>query len=157
MASNGNVRGKLLTAGGILSIVAGIYLIGSGVSVAARLLLVHGVSPGDWGGISAGNWGGISPGEGRLLLLGVGYFGPFPFIFYFVSFSWVIIAGCVGVLGIVAIVGGISAIRRKRFGLALAGAICAILSGPLGILAVVFIALRKREFGGEGISGIGVF
>ena len=154
MASNGNSKGRLLTAGGVLSIVAGIYLIGSGVSVAARLLLVHGISPGNWGGIGAGNWGGMSPGEGRALLLGVGYYGPFPFIFYTVNFWWVIIAGCVGVLGIVAIVGGISAIRRKRFGLALAGAICAILSGILGILAVIFVALRKREFGGEGMSGI---
>jgi hypothetical protein len=69
-----------------------------------------------------------------------------------VSFSWVIIAGCVGVLGIVAIVGGISAIRRKRFGLSLAGAISALLSGILGILAVIFVALGKREFGAGEVN-----
>jgi hypothetical protein len=58
-----------------------------------------------------------------------------------------IIVGCVGVLGILAIVGGISAMRRKRVGMSLAGAISALLSGLLGILAIIFIALGKREFG----------
>ena len=53
------------------------------------------------------------------------------------------------VLGIIAIVGGISAIKRKSFGLSLAGAICALLSVPLGILAVIFVSLGKREFGAE--------
>jgi hypothetical protein len=50
------------------------------------------------------------------------------------------------ILGIVAVVGGISAIRRKRFGLSLAGAICALLSGLMGILAIILIVLGKREF-----------
>jgi len=62
----------------------------------------------------------------------------------------VIIGGCVGILGIVAIVGGISAIKRKKFGLSLAGAICALLSGLMGILAVIFVTLGKREFGTVG-------
>lgn len=53
------------------------------------------------------------------------------------------------VLGIVAIVGGIYAIRKKAWGLALAGAICALLIPPpfiLGILAIVFITMGKDEF-----------
>jgi len=60
-------------------------------------------------------------------------------------------------LGIIAIVGGISALRRKGFGLSLAGAICALPSPILvilGILAVIFVALGKREFKDEGLSGI---
>jgi hypothetical protein len=61
----------------------------------------------------------------------------------------VIIGGCVGILGIVAIIGGISAIRRKRFSLSLAGAICALPSVFLGILAVIFVSLSKREFGAK--------
>ena len=50
--------------------------------------------------------------------------------------------------GIVALIGGISAIQRKRWGLSLAGAICAVfpLSTLLGILSVVFIAMARDEF-----------
>ena len=56
---------------------------------------------------------------------------------------------CVGVLGILAVVGGIFAIRRKRFGLSLAGAICALPLYALGVPAVIFICLSKKEFGEE--------
>ncbi len=52
------------------------------------------------------------------------------------------------VLGIVAIVGGTYALRRQKWGLALAGSICALL-GPaniLGLLAVIFVSLGKNEF-----------
>jgi len=134
MASNGNSRGKLLTAGGILSIVAGIYLIVVGVSVAVRLMLASVISP---DGVHY-FW--------QLFIIGSPFF---PFIYYWPSYLWVIIGGCVGILGIVAIVGGISAIRRKRFGLSLAGAICALPSVILGIPAVILVALGKREFGAE--------
>ena len=52
-----------------------------------------------------------------------------------------------GVLGILAIVGGVYALRRKIWGLALAGSIAAIFgSFPLGIAAVVLTALSKKEF-----------
>lgn len=56
------------------------------------------------------------------------------------------------VLSIVAIVGGIHALRRKVWGLALAGAICALLFTPpflgwvLAILAIIFVSLGKEEF-----------
>lgn len=53
------------------------------------------------------------------------------------------------VLGIIAIVGGIYAIRKRAWGMALAGAICALLIPPpfiLGILAIVFITMGKDEF-----------
>jgi hypothetical protein len=52
------------------------------------------------------------------------------------------------IFGIIAIVGGIYALRRKVWGLALAGSICALI-GPwfiLGILAIIFVALGKGEF-----------
>ncbi len=58
--------------------------------------------------------------------------------------SWAIIAL---ILAILAIVGGIYAILRKIWGLALAGSIAAILSFfPLGIPAIVFTAQSKDEF-----------
>jgi hypothetical protein len=49
-------------------------------------------------------------------------------------------------LGIIAIIGGIAAMKRSRFGLALAGAISALLSGTLGMLAVIFVSLAEGEF-----------
>jgi hypothetical protein len=52
------------------------------------------------------------------------------------------------VFGIIAIVGGICALQRRVWGLALAGSICALI-GPwflLGILAIIFVSLGKREF-----------
>jgi vacuolar-type H+-ATPase subunit I/STV1 len=52
------------------------------------------------------------------------------------------------VLGILAITGGIYALLRKVWGLALAGAICAILSPGwvMGILATIFVSISKDEF-----------
>lgn len=49
--------------------------------------------------------------------------------------------------GILAIVGGIYALRRKIWGLALAGSIGALFgSSPLGVAAIIFTALSKNEF-----------
>jgi hypothetical protein len=129
MSSNGDSRSGLLTAGGILSIVAGaLEVIGGGiiVVVTARigmllklaLLLFH---RGDW-------LERITP----------------------VIPNWLIIVGVpLLVLGIIAIVGGVSAVRRKRFGLSLAGAICALPLNILGILAIIFVSMSKREFEAE--------
>jgi len=53
------------------------------------------------------------------------------------------------ILGIVAIVGGVFSLRRRIWGLALAGAICSLFLPHivlLGILAIIFIALSKKEF-----------
>ena len=129
MASNGSDRGGLLTAGGILSIVGGtLEVIGGGImvvlAIGTRILLRLALlpfHPGDW----------------------------FEHILAVVPTWLIIVGGPLLVLGILAIVGGVSAIRRKRFGLSLAGAICALPSGILGILAVIFVSLAKREFGAE--------
>ena len=58
-----------------------------------------------------------------------------------------IIAIPIIVIGIVAVVGGIYALRRKVWGLALAGCICSLF-GPwfLGIPAIIFVAMGKGEF-----------
>ena len=141
MGSSGNVRRSLLTAGGVLSIVGGISQI-----VCSGLLIVDYVVsfphyerlidalflpflPAAWQYYIL--WGNS--------ILGIYYAG--------VPIRWAIIGGCLGVLGIVAVVGGISATRRRRFGLSLAGAICALPSVFLGIPAVILVALGKREFG----------
>jgi hypothetical protein len=70
--------------------------------------------------------------------------------FSWVPIQWAIIGGCLVALGILAAVGGISAIRRKSFSLSLTGAICALPSTVLGIIAVFFVAFGKGEFGTKG-------
>lgn len=51
------------------------------------------------------------------------------------------------ILGIVAIVGGAYALKRRLWGLALAASICALFSvWFLGIPAVIFVILGKGEF-----------
>jgi hypothetical protein len=52
------------------------------------------------------------------------------------------------ILAIVSIIGGAFALRKKVWGLALAGAICALIwpTTVLGIVAIVFVALSKEEF-----------
>jgi len=119
-------RGGLLSAGGILSIVAGaLEVIGGGIMVALISIRIP-------------------------LRL---WFLPFLPRFWFehgigVMPIWLIIAGgLLLVLGIIAIVGGFSAIRRQSFGLSLAGAVCAFIPlNLLGLLAVIFVCLGKREF-----------
>jgi hypothetical protein len=68
---------------------------------------------------------------------------------WFIGMGWLSAIGApLIVLGIVAIVGGIYAFKRNIWGLALAGSICALI-GPwflLGILAIIFVSLGKREF-----------
>ena len=51
------------------------------------------------------------------------------------------------VLGVIALIGGIFALRRRIWGLALTGGICAIITAaPLGILSIIFVSLGKQEF-----------
>jgi len=128
MESNSNSKSGLLTAGGVLSIIAGILEVIGGVIIALltvgiRILFRWAIIPSppvDW-------WRHIIP--------------IIPF--------WLLIVGVpIIALGIVAIVGGVSAIRRKSFGLSLAGAICALPSSILGILAVIFVSVSKKEFKG---------
>jgi len=143
MASSGNSRGGLLTAGGILSIVSG---------------------------ASEATFGAITVGYtiAHIELFKVLPPSTFPGIIWWIGPGVSIFA-----LGIVAIIGGVSAIRRRVFGLSLAGAICCQVSSVIyevvsffgvhvggvvwvlawfifGILAIIFISLSKREFGATG-------
>ena len=126
MASNGSSRSGLLTAGGVLSIISGVFEVIGAVIIALLTLGVRMMfrwevippQPGDW-------WGHLIP---------------------IIPFWLVILAIPILALGIVAIVGGASALRRGSFGLSLAGAICALPIVILGILAVIFVSVSKREF-----------
>ncbi|MGA8848749.1 MAG: hypothetical protein WB564_02865 [Dehalococcoidia bacterium] len=153
MADGGNSRGGLLTAGGILSIVVGAFEVIGGVlmvvlAIGTRILFRLGLLP-------------------FRLRVWLGHIIP-------VIPTWLIIVALI-VLGILAIVGGVSAIRRKNLSLSLIGAISALCSGILvilagiflvggmprllaiyavpssilvilGILAVIFVSLSKKEF-----------
>ncbi len=62
---------------------------------------------------------------------------------------WLLLFVPLFIVSILAIVGGIFALRRKVWGLALAGSIGSILTlwaWPLGVASVVFISISKREF-----------
>jgi len=65
-----------------------------------------------------------------------------------ISSTALIVIGAVSLaFGIVALIGGIQAIRRRAWGLALAGSILALASSPvLGILSIIFVSLGKKEF-----------
>jgi hypothetical protein len=123
MASSGTDRGGLLSAGGILSIMAGVFEINAGVFFSL---------------------GGCTPWS-----LGLLPFLPGVWWEAFMYCGTVLTGGLLLALGILAVTGGISAIKTKGFGLSLAGAICALPTGILGILAVIFVSLTKKEFRAE--------
>jgi len=51
------------------------------------------------------------------------------------------------IVGAVAIVGGIYALKRRKWGLALAGSICALFcTWLLAIPAIIFVSIGKSEF-----------
>ena len=129
MASNGS-KGGLLTAGGVLSIIGGVLeVIAGGIAMGIG---IDNIIRGTCWFIPYIPWF-----PGREIVAGV-----LPPI--------IIIVGIVIlVLGAIGIAGGISALNRKSFGLSLAGAICILPTVILGILAVIFVSLSKKEFGAE--------
>lgn len=116
-------RGGLLSAGGILAIIVGVFELIIGGLMAALPQLIS--MPFDLSSFPRpGDMFDMTAITSHLLIVGI----------------------VLAVLGIIAIVGGISAIRRGSFGLALAGAICSLPSGTFGVLAIIFVALARREF-----------
>ena len=66
-----------------------------------------------------------------------------------VDMAWLSIIGIpLIVLGVISIVGGGYALKRRLWGLAFAGAICAILAGNLvyGTLSIILLVLGKGDF-----------
>jgi hypothetical protein len=139
MVPNSSDRGALLTVGGILSIIGGAIEV-----------------------IGGGIMVGLTIATRELLTRVSPY--PYPGIIWPISAGVFIYA-----VGIVAMIGGVSALRRKSFGLSLAGAICCalpsvingimnlfglslagfiwVLAGLIfGIPAIIFISMSKSEF-----------
>jgi len=70
-----------------------------------------------------------------------------PLTIGFVQTILLIITIFLAIVGILPLLGGIYALQRKNWGLALAGSIAAIFgSAPLGIASTIFTALSKDEF-----------
>ena len=113
--------------GGILSIVAG----GLGCLVALLGVFVAVVMGAMSGGRYYDSYDYSMPGNFFIIMAAV--YGVCAFIGLIVS--------------VLAIVGGISGIRRRVWGLALTGSIAAALAFfPCGIAAIIFTALAKPEF-----------
>jgi len=113
------------TTAGILSIIAGAVGIGGGILIAL------------FGGI-LGLVSALVGSLGEILVSG--FLGGLGGIIGMIG------AAAIG-LGTVAIIGGIFALRRRVWGLALTGAILATSSMPvLGVLAIIFVSMGRREF-----------
>ena len=132
------------TAAGVLSIISGCIEIWWGVMMAFLGGMINMLGPewSEWGEMwGNGAWGGYWGGEVMPML---------PDIMGIISTAALIIGIVLIVFGIIALVGGVHAIRRKRWGLALAGAILSFpfmpLGGILGLLAIIFVSLGRGEF-----------
>jgi hypothetical protein len=130
MESNGNNKSGLLTAGGVLSIIGGVLeAIAGGIVVG---IVIHYLIRGPLWPLPhiPVPWGEI--------------------VVDFLPAVVIIVGILILVLGAIGIAGGISALNRKSFGLSLAGAICILPTVILGILAVIFVSVSKKEFEAEG-------
>jgi hypothetical protein len=131
MESSGSQRSGLLTAGAVLSIISGAFqVIGGGIATALVIAAFIGSQLRPFQGMP------FLPGEWSERVM-------------FVGPIWIGVVALGVVLGIVAIAGGVAALRRRSFGLSLAGAICSLPSAILGILAIIFVSVSKEEFEAE--------
>lgn len=106
------------TTAGILSIIAGALVMLGGIIVAVV--------------------GGSITGPGAIPMM----------VFPLVPRIFTLIAVPLIILGAVAVAGGVCALKRRKWGVALAGSICALVPpfSILGILSIIFVALGKGEF-----------
>ena len=66
-----------------------------------------------------------------------------------IGILWIILVPMF-ICGVLAIVGGVFAVQRKNYGMALTGAIAALFpAGIFGLGAIVFNAISRDEFGTE--------
>jgi hypothetical protein len=62
-------------------------------------------------------------------------------------FIYLVIGLLMMVFGVMSIIGGVSALHRRKWGLALTGSVCAIVCFfYLGIPATILLVMHKREF-----------
>ena len=84
-----------------------------------------------------------------LIFTGLGFWFPLNVM----AVLWIITVP-LAVTGVLALVGGIFALQRKRWGLALAGSIAAFLPfGILGVIATIFTSLSRGDFKDQKAQG----
>jgi hypothetical protein len=112
------------TIAGILDVIAGVMsLIG-----ACILFLVGAVGTG-----AITTAGAHDPEAARFAFIPMAFFGPLALMCLFI--------------GVLAMVGGVAAIRQRRFWLALVGGIAALFSFfPIGIPAIILTVMAEKEF-----------
>ena len=128
------------TTAGIMTIITGVMgIVGGGfvIALSRGVSALGGMDWSKWISEWTGSWG---PGAADIPGMLSDMMGA--------AAMWLLIAGIIVlVFGIIALAGGISAIKRRRWGLSLAGAILSLPLMPvLGVLAIVFVSLGKREF-----------
>jgi hypothetical protein len=112
-------RSGLLTAGAVLTIVAGALGLIEGI----RGVVLSAVW--SWGGMRWVGWVHLSHAD-----------------------AWLLAGGIISIiLGGIAVLGGIDALRVRSWGWALAGAICGLLATFIpGLLGLIFIIVSKKDF-----------
>ncbi len=117
------------TVAGILNIIAGVLSLLGAIGVIIGIIVFVSIGSAPFLAYMWGDLGDRGIGPNFLIII------------------LVIAAIFSAVLGIFPLIGGIYALQRKRWGLALAGSIIAIFgSSVLGILATIFTAMSKNEF-----------
>jgi len=70
-----------------------------------------------------------------------------PHVSWLMASMSVVVAALLLVLGVLSIMGGVYALQRRAWGLSLTGSISSVLYSPLlGIPAIIFVVLARREF-----------
>ena len=111
--------------GGVLTIISGAFGIIWCLSMVAMILFIRYI-------VTSPTFG-VNPDEHE--------------VFRMVFIIYGIIGFVLLILGATGIVGGIYAMKRHLWGLALAGAICGIITFlPTGVIATVFVAQAQKEF-----------
>ncbi len=81
---------------------------------------------------------------------GPGYGAPPHEFFTVMKVFYSSIGAFFAVVGILAIIGGVFALKRRRWGLALAGAIAGTVTFfPTGIPAIIYVTMAKPEFSAQ--------
>ena len=128
---------------GILSIIAGAIGIGRGIFVVVLGGFIASLS-----GLAASEASDLIEEWAAIMVPGITNIPEIVSRALGTASTFIIVLGVLSLaFGIVALIGGIYAIKRRAWGLALTGAILSLPSAALlGVLSIIFVSLGKEEF-----------